>query len=147
MVICYSLSLTLLHHHAAECNSHYSYNLPPDCNSEEAALRVLGYTPVSWDNLSGTELQPWSSIKHWFALTENEKAAAAVLGYTQPMWDNRSGSERQPVSFYKHWDELTTCDDGEDGLGAVRCVAVSSCLCYRAGGLRASAVIHVCSDS
>ena len=76
---------------------------------------MLGYTQVTWDNLSGREQQPWSSIKSWYALTASEKAAAAVLGYIQPMWDNRSGSERQPVSFYKHWDQLTACGDGEEG--------------------------------
>ena len=37
---------------------------------------MLGYTQVSWDNLSGQEQQPWSSIKSWASLTDNEKAAA-----------------------------------------------------------------------
>ena len=91
----------------------------PACISEQAAARVLGYTPVSWDDLSGAETQPWSSIKSWAVLTEKERAAAAVLGYTQPMWDNRSRSEGQPFSFYKHWDELTACDDGEPTIAHV----------------------------
>ena len=74
---------------------------------------MLGYTPSTWDNLSGLEQQPWSSIKSWAALTANEKAAVEVLGYTQVTWDNRGGSRLQPASFYKHWQELTACSDGE----------------------------------
>ena len=84
----------------------------------------MGYTQVTWDNLSGREQQPWSSIKSWYALTASEKAAAAVLGYIQPMWDNRSGSERQPVSFYKHRDQLTACGDGEEGCNVLVAVCV-----------------------
>ena len=75
---------------------------------------MLGFTQLSWDNLSGKETQPYSSIKYWAALTENEKAAAVVLGYTQVSWDNASGSEPQPALFVKIWTELTSCADGED---------------------------------
>ena len=75
---------------------------------------MLGYTQVSWDNLSGEEQQPWSSIKSWASLTANEKAAAAVLGYTATTWDNDSGSEPQPASAFKSWAELTSCFDGEN---------------------------------
>ena len=85
----------------------------PGCQSEQAAARVLGYTPVSWDNLSGGETQPWSTIKSWAALTENEKAAAAVLGYIRPTWDNRLGFQLQPASAGKTWSELSSCADGE----------------------------------
>ena len=83
------------------------------CSSEQLALRALGYTQASWDNLSGKEQQPWSVIKFWASLTANEKAAAAVLGYTQVSWDNASGSEPQPASAAKSWTELTACADGE----------------------------------
>ena len=76
----------------------------------------MGYTHLSWENLSGDELQPWSSIKSWADLTENEKTAATVLGYTDAIWDNTLGAEPQPLSFYKYWDELTKCGDGEDTL-------------------------------
>ena len=87
--------------------------LTPGCQSEQAAARVLGYTPVSWDNLSGGETQPWSTIKSWAALTENEKAAAAVLGYIRPTWDNRGRFKPKPVAAMKTWSELSSCADGE----------------------------------
>ena len=38
--------------------------LPSVCESEQVAARALGYTDASWDNLSGAELQPWSSVIH-----------------------------------------------------------------------------------
>ena len=91
-----------------------SLSLTSACNSEQLAARALGYTQLSWDNLSGKETQPFSSIKYWFSLTENEKAAAAVLGFTQVIWDNASGSVTQPIVFSKSWTELATCADGED---------------------------------
>ena len=72
---------------------------------------VLGYTQVSWDNLSGQERQPWSSNKVWAELTDNEKAAAALLGYLPPTWDNASGNEAQPASANKDWAELTACGE------------------------------------
>ena len=75
---------------------------------------MLGYTEVSWNDLSGKEQQPWSSIKYWASLTSNEKKAAAVLGYTQVSWDNDSGSVPQPASAAKSWAELTSSPDGED---------------------------------
>ena len=87
--------------------------LMPGCQSEQAAARVLGYTPVSWDNLSGGETQPWSSIKSWAALTEEEKAAAAVLGYIRPTWDNRGRFKPKPVSAMKMWSKLRSCANGE----------------------------------
>ena len=83
------------------------------CESEQAAARVLGHTPVSWDDLSGAETQPWSSIKSWAVLTDEERAAAAVLGYSTTTWDNDSGTEPQPISMEKNWSELSSCADGE----------------------------------
>ena len=77
---------------------------------------LLGYTQVSWDNLSGKEQQPWSSIKSWAALKSYEIAAAMLLGYTATTWDNESGSEVQPASADKSWGELTACGDGKDSL-------------------------------
>ena len=85
----------------------------PACKSEQAAARVLGHTPVSWDDLSGAETQPWSSIKSWAVLTDKERAAAAVLGYSTTTWDNDSGTEPQPISIEKKWSELSSCADGE----------------------------------
>ena len=76
-------------------------------------MQVLGYTQVTLDNLSGKELQPWSSIKYWASLTDNEKAAVEVLGYTEAMWDDQSGLELQPYSSWKLWDELAACGEGK----------------------------------
>ena len=75
---------------------------------------MLGYTQVSWDNLSGKEQQPLSYLKFWTSLSANEKAAAVMLGYTQVSWDNDSGLEPQPASAVKNWAELTACADGKD---------------------------------
>ena len=86
------------------------------CNSEQEAIRVLGYTQASWDNLSRKEQQPWSSIKHWSSLTADEKAAARVFGFTNVTWDNESGSERQPSAFLKDFAELTFCSAGQSDV-------------------------------
>ena len=83
------------------------------CQSEQAAVRTLGYTPTTWDNVSGDELQPWSSIKSWAQLTIEEKAAGRVLGYTAATWDNDSNNEAQPASAEKDWSGLRSCPDGE----------------------------------
>ena len=80
---------------------------------------MLGYTQASWDNLSGQEQQPWSSIKSWASLTDIEKEGAAVLGYTDITWDNVSGSEAQPASANKGWAELSVCGDGEGAFVSV----------------------------
>ena len=73
---------------------------------------MLGFTQVSWDNLSGKEAQPASENKYWAELNDAEKAAAKVLGYNEKIWDNKSGSEPQPSSAANSWAQLTTCDDG-----------------------------------
>ena len=75
-------------------------------NSEQVAAEVLGYTQVSWENLSGNEPQPSSHKKSWSELTHSERVAAVLLGYTGKVWDNESGSELQPASAYKSWAEL-----------------------------------------
>ena len=76
---------------------------------EQAAAKVLGYTQVSWDNISGEEKQPSSTEKYWDELTEQERAAAITLGYTRPMWDK---DKKLPPAMEKHWAELTTsCGD------------------------------------
>ena len=77
-------------------------------------MKVLGYTEVTLDDVSGREQQPWSSIKYWNSLTNNEKEAAKLLGYTQTMWDNKSGNAIKPDSSFKYWDELTACGEGEN---------------------------------
>ena len=76
-------------------------------------MRVLGYTRLSWDNFSGEEVQPLTSLKSWAMLTKNEKAAAKLLGYTKRSWDNTSGFEQQPASYSKFWDDLTMCGETE----------------------------------
>lgn len=70
---------------------------------------MLGYTKDSWDNLSGKEKQPSSSLKYWAKFTDNEKAGAAILGYTDKSWDNLSGKEAQPALAIKRWGRLRKC--------------------------------------
>ena len=84
-----------------------------ECNSEQAGARALGYTQVSWNNLSGRVRQPLSSLKSWNELNANEKAGAKLLGYTEQSWDNESGDQPQPASGDKFWNELTACGEGE----------------------------------
>ena len=86
----------------------------PACEAEQEGAIVLGYTEVSWDDLSGKTRQPWIASKSWRAFTDNEKIAAGLLGYNQTTWDNDSGSEPQPASAYKFWADLTTCTDSKD---------------------------------
>ena len=89
---------------------------------------MLGYTQVTWDNDSGEELQPWSTIKSWAHLSENEKAAAVVLGFSKIIWDNESGLQPQPPSIKKSWNELTLCGEGasvgEHGVDSILLVFV-----------------------
>ena len=80
-------------------------------NSEQVAAEVLGYTQVSWENLSGNEPQPSSHKKSWSELRHSERVAAVLLGYTGKVWDNESGSEPQPASADKPWSELSPCAD------------------------------------
>ena len=87
--------------------------LPSICKSERAPWQVLGYTELSWNDMSGKEQLPWTSIKYWSSLTANETAAAVALGFNESTWDNDSGSEPQPPSVAKKWSELTACADGE----------------------------------
>ena len=82
--------------------------LPEDCNTEQEAARILGYTRVSWNNRSGKEQQPASAEKDWDALAHKEKLAAIVLGYTRKMWDK---GKKQPPAADKRWAELSTCGD------------------------------------
>ena len=77
---------------------------------------MLGYTEVSWNDLSGKEEQPWSSIKHWAALTDTEQKAAGLLGYTQKNWDNDSKQEPRPAAAFRFWAELAKCGEGEGSL-------------------------------
>ena len=51
---------------------------------------VLGFTQVSWDNLSGGEPQPKSWDKFWNELSVNEQAAIVLLGYNEKTWNNDS---------------------------------------------------------
>ena len=105
------------------------------CIGEKAAAVVLGFTQVSWDNLSGKEQQPSSSSKSWAALTEAETAAAVLLGYSQTTWENDSGSEPRPASTSKSWSELTTCATGESSystsVGRMYWVSLLA-VCFRA---------------
>ena len=80
-----------------------------ECNSEQDAARMLGFTQVTWDDYTGEERQPASLKKFWHMLTAGEKAGALTLGYTREIWDDRSSEEMRPASHTKHWAELTTC--------------------------------------
>ena len=80
-----------------------------DCDSEQAAAKVLGFTRVSWDNESGNEPQPITFRKSWALMKHRERQAAKLLGYTKLSWDNDSGEEEQPPSSRKYWKSLTSC--------------------------------------
>ena len=82
---------------------------PEECNTEQEAARILGYTQVSWDNKSGKEKQPDSMEKYWDELADTEKQAATVLGYNANMWDK---GKKLPPAMKKHWADLTSsCGD------------------------------------
>ena len=81
------------------------------CVSEQAAAALLGYTQTSWDDVSGKEIQPASSKKHWAKLAEHERKAAMALGYSPKIWDNFSGEETQPPADSKYWHELKDCGE------------------------------------
>ena len=83
-----------------------------DCKSELAAAVTLGYTERVWDNDSGRELQPWSSIKYWSSLTDNERNAVELFGFTQITWDKESEAELPPRLTNKRWAKLTACVNG-----------------------------------
>lgn len=72
---------------------------------EQAAARVLGFTRASWDNVSGMEKQPLSTLKEWVHLTTRERVAANVLGYSEYTW-NQVDQQEQPLWMTKRWDEL-----------------------------------------
>ena len=125
--------------HLLKSHSHEFFLETPlasECGSEQDAMRVLGYTQASWDNLSGEEQQPWSSIKYWSSLTPNEKEAAVVLGYTEMTWHYVFSMGRhilgkaplEPLSAIKYWDELTPCGEGENaGCHSVHPRDISRC--------------------
>ena len=66
---------------------------------------MLGYTQVSWDNLSGNEPQPASADKYWGELSSEEREAAAVLGYSQISWD-----DPWPAAGDKYFAQLTAAE-------------------------------------
>lgn len=81
--------------------------LPQEWYSEQAAATLLGYTQVSWDNLSGEEKQPDSMDMDWEELSERERTALDVLGYTRKKWED----EEEPASMTKGWANLTSSGD------------------------------------
>ena len=80
---------------------------PAGCFGEQGAAAVLGYTQVSWDNLSGKEKMPHVHNSFWAQMPEHEKAAARALGYTQKSWDDTNA--KQPPANTKWWHELKAC--------------------------------------
>ena len=93
------------------CNLSYPVALPSACISEQAAAKALGYTQVSWEDVSGKERQPSHTDKSWLQLTAQEKAALTVLGYTAKTWNDVSGKETQPASASKTWGKLSVCGE------------------------------------
>ena len=119
-------------------------------NSEQVAAEVLGYTQVSWENLSGDEPQPSSHKKSWSELRHSERVAAVLLGYTGKVWDNESGSEPQPASAKKQWSQLSPCaDEGRyaDGVRTCRAmfvhIAISSLVWWMLLCERVSVCTHI----
>ena len=108
------------------------------CESEQEAAKALGYTQVSWDDVSGKEKQPSHTDKSWLQMTAQEKAALTVLGYIAKTWDDVSGKETQPASASKTWDKLSVC--GENLFAFSRrtgiSVAVALCLVFIYGARR-----------
>ena len=92
-------------------NLPYLVVFPSGCQSELAAAKALGYTQVSWDDVSGNENQPSVGSKSWSQLTAQEKALLTFLGYTAKAWDNVSGEEKQPASWEKPWSDLSVCGE------------------------------------
>ena len=87
--------------------------LVAECDSEQAAAKVLGYDEVSWDNWSGQERLPVPARLPWGNLIFVQKKAAKMLGYKQATWNMRQSASTQPDSFNKHWSELTACGEYE----------------------------------
>ena len=81
------------------------------CDSEQVTAGILGYTQVSWDDVSGKTKQPRVEDKTFAELTHEERVAAVALGYTAKTWDNESGKEKEPASEDKLWAELTACGE------------------------------------
>lgn len=73
--------------------------------SEHDAVRVLGFTETTWDNLSGKEPQPAAMRQHWADLTDNEQEALKALNFNRIIWDSQ-----RPESAEKQWDELTQAE-------------------------------------
>ena len=71
------------------------------------AAEVLGYTQVTWDDVTGRELQPPSSNTSWYDLTHKERLAAMVFGHTATSWDNEK--EPQPADWDLYWAEMASC--------------------------------------
>ena len=85
-------------------NLPYLVAFPSGCQSEQEAAKALGYTQITWDNLSGNENEPSIVDKYWSEMTAQEKAALTVLGFTAKIWDNHSGREELPASWEKSWE-------------------------------------------
>ena len=71
----------------------------------------MGYTKVSWDNVSGNENQPSIVELYWRAMTNEQKASLTVLGFTKETWDDVSGEEETPASLDKAWKKLSVCGE------------------------------------
>ena len=93
---CMRVSLVFKNCSTANMRTHLLF--PPSV-CEQAAARTLGYTQASWDDNSGNEVEPWSTIKSWDQLTKDEQNAAKILGY-----DNRN--YHYTYHDTRRWDQL-----------------------------------------
>ena len=81
--------------------------LVTECDSEQAAAKVLGYDEASWENLSGEVRTPLQARLPWAQLIFVQKKAAKLLGYNKGTWSTGAQTE----SSKKQWSELTTCGE------------------------------------
>lgn len=81
--------------------------LMAECDSEQAAAKVLGYDEVSWDNLSGEVRTPLQARLPWAQLIFVQRKAAKLLGYSKGTWSTGTQTE----SSNKQWSELTKCGE------------------------------------
>ena len=78
---CLNPHVTLLSQLATDASPHVqSYHVPLSqaCESEQAAWRVLGYTQVTWDNVSGKERKPLAARKLYLSFTRRDSLAVAL---------------------------------------------------------------------
>ena len=114
------------------------------CDSEQVTAGILGYTQVSWDDVSGKTKQPRVEDKTFAELTHEERVAAVALGFTGKTWDNESGKEKQPSTDDKNWSELTAC--GEYCISTFRMCSPLLSVCHHAFPSHSRSLLGIASD-